>query len=464
MSLPPGLFAWLRRLATLGLGLLRAIVWVLAQVFSYRGLCLCFLALMAWLTLSGWLRPPLSNDISAFRLPLLANRPYDPTPAAQLYGPRAFVALSPGVVVLALLVVGAVVAVRRPERFNVAAGLLLCGLLGCVAAVLVNHPELVSLLDDQLGQRKQLVAVLAGTTEPPLRITDDPRVEDSADPLYERDTLLRGAVYLHTHRFLLLMLPALACLLATRGTLGRRVGHLAGWSLAGVAFALMVTFPRLSAEWRWGLASRVEWRGDLEAAERHADAALVRFPEFARLERTWVLRGRIDYRRGRTTPAASYFHAYQWAQNKEWLRAIAEVEDLAKLGEPAPLVNRWLANMKSQLAIGDFHGDRFQAAEDGWQAACEVDATPSFRPLLVATLRARSQRHDPGASADLVDPFVAQLRGDRLMRAALLAMVGDSFFKAGQFAEARARYEKSIAAYNLPKHVNFRAQRGLQGM
>lgn len=456
--------AWCRRPIAFGLGLLERLTWVLAHVFSFRGLCLIFLALMAWLTIGGWLRPPLSDDIRAFQLPLLANRSYDPSPAAQLYGPRPFVAVSPGVLLLAMIVVGVLIALRRRDRFAVAAGLLVCGVLGSLASVLFNHPELVSLLDDQMEQRKQLIAVLAATTEPPLRVTDVARVEDSADPLFEQGSLLRGGVYLHTHRLLLVLLPALACLLTTRGTLARRLGHLGGWSAAGLLFAGIVAFPRLSAEWQWGLATQADWRGDTDAAERHAAAAIAHLPEFTRLERTWVLLGQLDYRRGRASWAGRYFHAYQWAHNKQWRQAIEEMEDLACVDEPVPLIHRWLANLRARFAFSEFHDDRWQAAEDEWQRAYELDSTPSFRPLLVATVRARAHRGDPEAIAALVDPLLDQLRSDRTMRAALLAMLGDAYFKADRFVEARARYEESMAAYNLPKHVNFRAQRGLLGM
>lgn len=464
MTRPFAVPAWLRGLAAAGLGLLGWVAWGLGRLVSQRGMRLCFLALAAWLAFGGWLRPPVSDDIGTFRLPLLANHSYDPTPAAQLYEPRVFVPLSPGMVLLATLVVGVLIAVRKPDRFGAAAGLLVCTVLGCLASVLLNHPELMTLLDDQMEQRKQVVAVLAGTTEPPLRITDAPRVEDSPEPALQPGALLRGVVYLHTHRLLLLMLAALACLLTTRGTLGRRVGRLAVWSLVGLVFAGIVALPRLSAEWRWALATQADWRGDEKAAQRHAAAALARFPELARLERTWALLGRVDYRQGRVSPAARYFHAYQLTQNKEFRPAIEELEDLARVGEPAPAAGRWLASWKARLAFAEFHDGRYQAAEDDWQQAIERDGAPGFRPLLVATMRARAYRADPSAIAHIVDPLLGQLQSDRTLRAAVLAMLGDSFFKAGQFVAARAWYEKSMAVFNLPKHVNFRGQRGLLGM
>ena len=82
----------------------------------------------------------------------------------------------------------------------------------------------------------------------------------------------------------------------------------------------------------------------------------------------------------------------------------------------------------------------------------------------MAILRAGEDRHDPEMVATVVDPLLGRLTEDRTLRAALLAMLGDSYFKAGQFVQARARYRASMAAYSLPKHINFRAYRGLSGM
>jgi tetratricopeptide (TPR) repeat protein len=455
---------WLRRPVAWAQAILRAIAWVLTRVLSGRGLRLIFLALVLLLLWAGWLRPPLSPDISVFRLPLLTGSTANYSPVAQLYGPRKLVAASPGVMLLAMLAVGAIIAIRRPDKFGVASGLLVCGVIASLASLLFNHPELLSLMDDQFQQRKQLVSVLAETTEPTLRVTDAAPVEDSQDRLYAPDTLLRGIVFLHTHSLLVVGVTALACLLATRGSLGRRLRHLGFWSLAGLVFGALITCPRWTAEWHWSRATAADWRGDANDAERHAKAALANCPELARLERTWIFLGRLDYRRGLDTPVARYFHANQWARNKEYRRAIEETSDLARLDQPTPLVHRWLADLKAELAFEDFHGDRRGDAERGWREAAAIDPDPNFRPLLVATLRSKADQADPTSIASMVDPLIPWLRTDRTMRAVLLAMVGDTFFKAGQFAEARDRYFASQRVFSLPKHVNYRAQRGVLGM
>ncbi len=444
---------------------------VLTLLLSRRGLCLGFLAVMALLTNMGWLRPPLSDDIRNFHLPLLGCAAQGLTASAVLYRPRAFICLSPGALMLVLIAVGAIVVWRKPERFQVAAGLLLCGVLGCLASIVFNHPELVEQLDRQHEQRRQLVSLMGSTAAPPVRITDTPRVEQAADEA-PPGALLQSLVYLRTHGLLALWLPVLACLLSTKGPLHRRLGYLGLWCLAGVLFAGGVSSRRLSAEWQWEQAVQADRRGAVEAAERHARAALERFPELARLERTWALLGKLDYRQGRSSPAARCFCAFQMAHNKKLRQAIGEIDDLMRelgtrdsaLSTQHSALRSLLADLESELGFNLFHQEHFQGAENAWCRALERDPAQVFRRLFVATLRARVDHDDPEAIAAVVDPLLDRLTGDRTLRAALLAMLGDSYFRAGQFSKARARYEESMDTYNLPKRVNYRAQRGLVGM
>jgi len=418
---------------------------------------------MGGLACAGWLRPPLSDDIRGIHIPLRGTPEQGPAPNELLYGSRAFVWSSPGVIMLGLVAVGGVVALLAPRRFWVAAGLLVCGALGCVASAAFNHPELTESFDHQQEQRRQGVSLLRGTVRPPIRLNVVPRVWDSPSTARLRGTLLRGLVYLRRDHALLL-LPIVAFLLSARGPLGRRLGHLGLWGLAGLAFAGGICLPRLSAEWEWETALQAQRRGEWKAAEKHALAAVRTFPELARLERTWMLLGKSDYRRGRDSTAARYFRASQLARNGELALAIGLIEDLARHEQPSPAINRWLANLLLARGLILFQNGRHQAAENAWRRALELDSTPIYSRLFLAAIRARPDRHDPEGIARIVDPLIARLSDDRSLRKTLQGMLGDGYFEAGQFAQARDRYEQSMEAYSLPKQVNFRTQRGQLGM
>ena len=434
---------------------------VLGRLFSRRGLYVSFLALMLVRTLGGWLRPPLSGDMSSFALPLLGQATSD-IAAPLMPGGTGFIWLSIGTVMAALIGVGAVVALVWATRFHLAAGLLLCGVMACLSSAAFNHPALIARLDQEHQQREELASVLQTTALPPVDITVVPRVQAPVAAGEQRGALLRGLYYLR-YGGSLLLLAAMGLLLSTRGALSHRLGHLGLWLLSGLVMAGGVSCNRLAAEWHWCQALEADGRGELDVAERCAQASLERFPRLARLERTWLFLGRLDYRRGHLSPASDYFRAYQLSRNGELRRAIALTEELVHRGQPGRDAQRWLAELVARLALVEFQQGRSQAAEDLWQRAFELDQSQIFRPLFVAALRTRGERGNPDAIAFIADPLLS-LMADRALRAALLAMIGDSYFEAGRFTEARARHRDAMAAYSLPKQINYRAQRGLTGM
>ena len=329
--------------------------------------------------------------------------------------------------------------------------------------IVCNHPELVELLDQQLDQRQQLVRVLAATAEPAIRITDYPRILETA-AIAPRDTLLRSVLYLRVHGGLVVMLPALALMLSMRGPLAQRIRRAGFWALMGCCFALAATLPRLVGEWYWQQALAADLRGAERTAEMQTRRALGVFPQFARLQRTWLFLGKLNYRLGNETNSARVFRAAQLSRNGELERAIDEIEDLARNTKLLDITRRWLGNLSAQLGFSLFQEDHLDGALDAWRRAVELDPTQRYRQLLVETMRVHLQDATPADIAAHIDPLLPELRNDRTLRAAMLSLIGDAFFQAGQYAEARARYDESTEVYSLPKHINYRAQRGLLGM
>ena len=54
--------------------------------------------------------------------------------------------------------------------------------------------------------------------------------------------------------------------------------------------------------------------------------------------------------------------------------------------------------------------------------------------------------------------------GDRLVRSDVSSMIGDAYFRDGNFEKAREMYEMSMSIFSLPKYVNLNAQEGMLGM
>jgi tetratricopeptide (TPR) repeat protein len=341
---------------------------LLEPLVSRRGMAILFLASATVLATAGWLRPPLSHDIRSIHLPLgtwagavphaapndmpggdVANRSLQhgapdsagdaasPSPGEILRGPRRLVPSSPGMVLLALIAVSAVVVWRSPRQLATVAGLLLAVSLAANAAVLLNHPALIELLDHEYEQRRQIADMSAESPEGnPMSPEEDPmadpyngRIGLAGAPVADeqRGDLFRGSVYLLYGVWLVPYCGAVV-LLASRGTVWWRGGQLVAWTLLGVGLACAAGERRLAADYHWYRAHCLEARCDYDGAREALDEAVARFPQLERLERTWLFRGKLDYREKRQTGPAKFFHAYQLARDRTRPRAIAYQQDL----------------------------------------------------------------------------------------------------------------------------------------
>ena len=436
--------------------------WIGERLLSRRALCLWFLVPLAVRTRGGWLRSPMSRDIHAFEIPLLPSGAVGDSASDLLRESGRLVWLSPGMVMAGAIVIAAIVGLVRPKRFHLATGLLFCSAAATLASVALNHPELISRLDQQFKQRQELSLVLQDTAHPTIELVLVERVVDWVGTSRDPGSWANGFVYL---RFggSVLMLTAAGLFLSMNGSLSRRLGHLGLWSLIALVCAAGVSSDRIRAEWLWQRAVEAEARSQFNAAEKQARTAIVQFPQLATLERTWLLLGKLDHLRSRNTYARAYFRAVQLTRNGERVRGVAEAEALARNGQPASHANRWVADLIAQQAITRFQQGNVQAAADDWRRAFALDATQMFRPLFSVATRTREERFDPDEIASVVDPLLA-IMADRVMRGVLLAMLGDAYFSAGRFVDARDRYRGAVAAYSLPKHINYRAQRGMTGL
>ena len=413
------------------------------------------------------LRPPISSDISGFSLPLLGAGDSVFSAAEFVRGSRPLLLFSPGSV-LAIVAIGCIIAVvARPRSLPWAAGSALAVLLACEATVLLNHPAVVAELDRESELRESIITMLEETAEPFIDITSYPRVRDLPSNI-EPGSIASAVNYRPRGRGMFVVLALLGVLLVSAGPFHRRLGFTMVWCLIGATLAFGLTWRRCVAEWHWQRAELAEARGQLRSATGHIDAAEAYFPEFSRLERTWFLRGAVDYQSARKTSASTYFTARQWARSGQLAQAVQTLATLEQPGRAAgdrhpPWVARWLADVMVRMALVAFTERRYESADQFLDQALVVDPSVPERSLCLAVLRARKQAAAPDHVAALLDPVVDRL-ADRSLRAALLAMLGDCYFSDGQFSEARRRHQASLAAYSLPKTINYRALRGLLGL
>ena len=523
----------------------------LKSVLQSRAPAALFLLAAAVLAVAPWLHPPVSPDVRSLHLPLGLDAVERTPPEELLYGPRWLRPDSVGVLLLGLIGCGAAWALLRPRQLGGVAGLLLCAALGTNATAALNHPAVVELMDLEYEQRLQgVVATIHSPSQPGLLSTlpngrAPLRAALTADE--QRGDPIRGWQYLH-YGCWLVPWAALGVLLGSPGPLRRRLGMLCLWGLLGGAFSCGLCGQRLRAEYYWIEANDLEGRCDYEAASQALQTAVDLFPEFARLERTWLLAGKLDYRAGRlTTPRAHFFRAYQFARDRESPRTIAYREDLPwliartpdyregwssvppgfdrteraaatgtadyRLGLPAPQ-GHWrsdyrfdrtagprhaLALMEDLLADGGaippavrnqasrFWADRaltyfltepflcedgldyreqdrrLVAARDAWCRAGELAPARSDCTLALAALHMRLDPSHPERAEAMLAPLLTG-SGDRILQADALAILGESYLKAGDVTKARQCFAASFDRFHLPKNLNCRAQKGLGGL
>lgn len=506
------------------------------RTLSRRGLQIVFLMMAIFLTATraGWLRPPLSPDIRSIHIPLGIWKSETNSPEEILQGPRRVTLDSAGGLLLTLIASGTLVVLWRPQRFGTVAGLLLCGAICANSAAAFNHPALIELMDLELEQRQQIDSFVLPSlplTCPPsedkllLAELSDPgsdgcsvsssnaRIAETRAPAEDeqRGDLGRGCNYLLYGQWLALW-AVVGILLAGRGSQRQRLVSLARWVLLGLSLSGVVCFRRLYAEYYWEQAKFLEAQCDYRASRRALRMAIAQFPEFDRLERTWLLAGKLDYREGHFTSRERFFRAYQIARDKEQPRRIAHLEDLPYL-KPGPLYNsgylsappsssgqgkaldtyhfasamerfrainlmsdllaevdngypavrNQVAQLWSETGFDYYRQDRLMAAQDAWQRALQVVPWGHACAFFLGTAQIRTDRAIPELAEAILAPTL-RASADRTLCADIRASLGFSYFEAGQLTSAQKQHVESLAAFKLPKIINFRGLKGIGGL
>jgi len=437
-----------------------------------RGLALGFLLLAAVLTTAGWIQPPLSSDIRGLYVPLGI---FEAQPINILRGPRSVPADSAGIFLLALVGVGVLAVLWRPQNLGWVSGLLLCGTLAGLGAATINHPVLVELMEKESTEREQIASMLSQIKDNSVVVLAFMKEEDtsslsrrgnarsqSSNIESERGLdLVKGETFL-THGVWLIPLTALGIVFSTAGTLCLRVRNLAIWSLVGIVLTSVVCGRRVYAEYYWCLAERAEIGGDWDKSRMMVDRAVKVFPQLDQLDRTWLLRGRLDYRQARLTPHRRFYQASQLVATQP-RQAFFLLESLAQEKQAPSNIRQAAADILVHQGFTQFFDGQLTSARDNWHRAVMIDGRrlDCWFYIAIAHLQA-----DPRSPEVVEAEFARLLSGsaDRLLRADVLAWLGDAYFGDGQFTKGRDYYRQSQQAFHLPKQINFRSLKGLGGI
>jgi tetratricopeptide (TPR) repeat protein len=262
------------------------------------------------------------------------------------------------------------------------------------------------------------------------------------------------------------------------------------WAFAGLLLTAIACFPRLHAEYYWARARILELQGDHGGARAALDRAVGLMPAFASMERTWLLAGKLDYYEGKTTLQERFFKSHQLAYDRQrpLAKAFMRDEDSATGGKELAvrrqlskiLVDTGLTDLRKANSVVQqedawrpgvpyfnepgFYPPRIMAAQEAWQeAAWLLDWKRRNAFFYLGETTAHNDRYRPEVTEAAFSIMLDHL-ADRVLRADIQSTLGNAYFEAGDFNEARKRYQQSIKAFMLPKIINYRGQKGLGGL
>jgi hypothetical protein len=440
---------------------LAAVVTLLEALVSRRGIAILFFSLAGLLTVCGWLRPPLSPDTSSLYISLGLLPSQGASPETMLHGAAKLPWDSAGIVLLVVIVLGAAAALVRPKRLAVVAGVMLVAGMVANAAAAFQHPALIEALVDESFQHHNVVGALEEYYEHALSQSDNGRVHVN-HPYEPAITFLASWPYLQ-YGLWFVVLSVFGVLFGARGPLLNRFMFLGGWIGLGSLCAALLCLPQLLGEYNMYRSTRLLLDGNYAESRRSLENAVRVFPELAQLQRTWLLRGELDYRESSPTVASQVWQAWQYVSLSRFEMARGLMAGLSDEAIESPAVRARVARMWVTLGIEYLKIDDFGAAEGAFRNAAFTQPGRFDCPFCLAIARAKMDcRHPQQAEAEMTS-FLEHI-ADPQLQADALNIVGDAYFDADIMREARLRYMKSWSTFNLLEDINFRAQKGLGGL
>jgi tetratricopeptide (TPR) repeat protein len=439
-----------------------------AVAMSPRGITVAALVGCAFLVIGPWLRSSISRDFRAIHIPWTDTATGSFLPEYVTEVPRAWHVASIATPLLATIAVGLVIAVWRPQWTNRAFGVLLALSIPALAATLWNHPGLVEFFEGEMRDRAMLRVMYRHRHEDTMtnRAPDRLRIlgelntrEDVAAPTHPIAAPFRYSMFGPW----LIVAAFAGVAIASKGAWTRRVAYASAYAGVGIILAAIITCPRWFAEYHFALAQAAEDANRFDDAQASLDNVLLAMPRISTTSRYWLAQGRLGYRQHKSNPYVTYFVASQYLNAGDMSRARNEIEHSIKATGGTPPERVLLAEIIGHIATEYGARAKYSAAEHAWgEAAAIVPWKPAYWLGEAVTILAA----DPSRAAEArekVLPRVNQI-GDCFVSSDFASMLGDAYFEAGEFHEAREMYSEAMRLFHLPKYVNLHAQEGRLGM
>lgn len=440
------------------------LTWTIELAISRRGLSLSAIGLLAVLSMSPWLRPPLSRDLRAATLPLGVwnGTEYDP---ADLLATRRFRYDSVALPLLIVCAAGACVIAFRPQELQYFSGFVILLSIAGTAAVMFNHPRLISAMDAEVFQRDEIRRVmqvhedfsLAGRTKSRIHLRN--QHNGLLDVSEEPSEATHAWLYLAWSPWLV-MAAMFITGASVGGTWRHRAGTVAAWLSLGLLLAGAVTWRRCLAERYWKISASLENTNDFDGAAEALDNVLAVMPNFEDTPRMWLARGRLDVRRNIDSVEALVFRALKVPNGG----GRAEIEMAVTLVPESRTLRDYAASLLYDAGKTSYTEYGIASGADAlWARATNYAPWRVDCTVAQAIASEHTERNMPEQVEALLAPMLPHV-GDRLIRADMQSLVGDAYFEAGRLREARKHYAASMKTFSLPRFINPHAQEAMLGM
>jgi hypothetical protein len=445
----------------------RAFSFLASSALSNRGITLALFAVCVLLITGPWLRSSVSRDFRGVHIPWnnLASSRFLPEYVAE--SPRDWRWDSIAVPLLAIVAIGALVALVRPRWTPYAFGVLLMASIPALAVTLWNHPGLYEFFESEIRGRSMLRTVYGMehvdlmTVRAPDRMQAFGGQTGKVDLLEPTHPLLVPFNYWMYGPWLIAA-AAIGVLSSKQASWWSRSLFLGGWAAAGVILALASTWPRWAAEYYWTQADAFEERNQFDESALALEQARETMPHLGYMRRYWLARGKIDYRRHYDSQYCAFFVAMQYLEVGDVERARAELEPYVD-ADSAAAPRDLMAEIIGHTAAGyNAHGKREAAELAGRDAASIAPWKPVYWVAHAVTVVGTA----PSRAREIEDRYLAELCevGDCFVGCDLATALGDAYFENGDFEDARRMYAMAMDIFHLPKYVNLHAQEGRLGM
>jgi tetratricopeptide (TPR) repeat protein len=120
---------------------------------------------------------------------------------------------------------------------------------------------------------------------------------------------------------------------------------------------------------------------------------------------------------------------------------------------------------KTAEVVGFEESQGLTSAIDAWKRGLRLAPRNRAANFYCGIAQARLDRTNPDTAARIMEPILEETH-DLPMHADVRSILGDAYFQAGRFSQARRFFVESFDLFNLPdvNQINYRAQRRLGGL